>query len=48
MLTDFNSPTFTLDFQVRVNELLKDAQDLDFVYKKGILVPKGEFIKSYK
>lgn len=48
MLTDFNAPALTLDFCARVNELLKDAQDLDFVYKQGILVPKGEFIKSYK
>jgi hypothetical protein len=29
-----------MDFRVRVNELLKDAQDPEYVYRKGVLVPR--------
>jgi len=39
MITDLNAPCLTMDFCVRVNELLKDSQDTDYVYKKGVLVP---------
>lgn len=34
MLANFNSPCLTMDFAVRVNELLKDCEDTDFVYKR--------------
>ena len=34
MLTDLNAPCLSMQFCVRVNELLKDAQDPEFVYKK--------------
>ena len=40
MITDLNAPCLTMDFCVRVNELLKDSQDIDYVYKKGVLVPR--------
>jgi hypothetical protein len=45
-ITNFNSQVFTLDFCVRVNELLKDAQDLNFVYRKGVLVPREVYVKE--
>lgn len=34
MLADFNQSAFTLDARVRINELLKDLQDTDYVYRK--------------
>lgn len=46
MLANFNAPCLTMDFCVRVNELLKDAQDLDFVYRKGVLVPREVYVKE--
>jgi hypothetical protein len=40
LLADFNAPCLSMDFRVRVNELLKDAQDPEYVYRKGVLVPR--------
>jgi len=46
MLMDLNSPCLSMQYCVRVNELLKDCQDPDFVYKKWVLVPREEFISK--